>query len=194
MVSLLLIAALAGGCGGEEEQSSGSSEEEVAEQSVAEQETGSGEPEATQTETVEEEPPEGSDATVGETVTLGDVQWLVTDAEQSDELRSIKGEYEEGSFVIADIIFANGGNQDITLATPFLTVLDAEGNEFEAGIENNFTFLYPEENMFVDPIEPGTAKEGKVIFSVDPNSSDLKLQVGEANFASDEAADINLGL
>ncbi len=189
---LLIIAALAGGCGGEE-QSGGSSEEEVAEQSVAEQETGSEEAESTQTETTEESA-EDSDATIGETVALGDVQWTVTDAEQSDELLSIKGEYEEGNFVILDVAFANGSNQDITLATPFLTVLDGEGNEFEAGIENNFTFLYPEENMFVDPVEPGTAKEGKVIFSVDPESSDLKLQVGEANFASDETADINLGL
>ncbi len=189
---LLIIAALAGGCGGEE-QSGGSSEEEVAEQSVAEQETGSEEAESTQTETTEESA-EDSDATIGETVALGDVQWTVTDAEQSDELLSIKGEYEEGNFVILDVAFANGSNQDITLATPFLTVLDGERNEFEAGIENNFTFLYPEENMFVDPVEPGTAKEGKVIFSVDPESSDLKLQVGEANFASDETADINLGL
>ncbi len=195
MVSLLLIAALAGGgCGGEEEQSGGSPEEEVAEQSVAEPETGSGETEAAGRETTEEESAEGSDATIGETVTLGDVQWLVTDAKQSDELRSIKGEYEEGSFVVVDITFANGSNQDITLATPFLAVLDGQGNEFEAGIKNNFTFLYPEENMFVDPVEPGTAKEGKVIFSVDPESSDLKLRVGEANFASDETADINLGL
>jgi len=192
MSFLLIIAALAGGCGGEE-QSDGSSEEEVAEQSVAEQETGSGETESTQTQTTEEQS-ESSDATIGETVALGNVQWTVTDAEQSDELLSIKGKYEEGSFVIADVIFANGANQDITLATPFLTIVDSEGNEFEAGIENNFTFLYPEENMFVDPVEPGTAKEGKVIFSIEPDSSDLKLQVGEANFASDETADIDLGL
>ncbi len=191
---LLTIAALAGGCGGEEEQSGSSSEEEVAEQSVADQETGSEKTGSTQAQTTEEQSAEGSDATIGEAVTLGKVQWRVTDAEQSDELLSIKGEYEEGNFVIADLTFANGANQDITLATPFLTVVDSEGNEFEADIENNFTFLYPEENMFVDPIEPGTAKEGKVIFSVDPGSSDLKLKVGEANFASDESANIDLGL
>ena len=191
---LLIVAALASGCGGEEEQSGGSSEEEVAEQSVAVQETGSEETESTQAQTPEEQSAEGSDATIGETVTLGKVQWMVTDAEQSEELLSIKGDYEEGNFVIVDVTFANGSNQDITLATPFLTVVDSDGNEFEAGIENNFTFLYPEENMFVDPVEPGTAKEGKVIFSIEPNSSDLKLRVGEANFASDASANIDLGL
>ncbi len=193
---LLIVAALASGCGGEEEQSGGSSEEEVAEQSVAVQETGSEETESTQTQTqtTEEQSAEGSDATIGEIVALGNVQWMVTDAEQSEELLSIKGEYEEGNFVIVDVTFANGSNQDITLATPFLTVVDSEGNEFEAGIENNFVFLYPEENMFVDPVEPGTAKAGKVIFSVEPDSSDLKLRVGEANFASDASANIDLGL
>jgi len=37
-------------------------------------------------------------------------------------------------------------------------------------------------------------KEGKIIFSVEPDSSGLQLRVGEAKFASDESAYIDLGL
>ncbi len=188
---LVVVAAFVGGCGGEE-QSTGSSEEEVAEQSVAEPETESTEETTTPAKTTDSSPEQGV-ASVGELVTLGDVQWIVTNPKQSEELLSIKGEYEEGNFVIADVGFSNNTNQDITLATPFMTLIDSQGNEFEADIEYNFTFLYPEENMFVDPIEPGASKEGKIIFSVAPDSSDFRLQVGEGRFASDETGYIDLG-
>lgn len=175
-----------------EEQSTGSPEEEVAEQSVAEQEAGSAE------ETTQAEPVGGSSdedvASVGEPIVLGGAQWIVTNPEQSDQLLSIKGEYEEGSFVIVDIGFLNNSNQDVTLATPFIALLDSQGNEFEADIENNFTFLYPEENMFVDPIEPGAVKEGKVIFSVTPDSSGFRMRLGEGRFASDETGYVDLGI
>jgi hypothetical protein len=118
----------------------------------------------------------------------------VTDAERLDELLSIKGEYEQGSFVSIDVTFSNSSNQDVTLATPFFTLIDSEGREFEPDIGNNFTYLYPEQNMFVEPVAPDSTKEGKLIFGVEPDSSGLRLQVGEARFASDETALIDLGL
>jgi hypothetical protein len=180
-VFLVLLAAFIGGCGGED---SGSQTEEAAEQDGVEQESA---------ETTE--PAETEDAaSIGEPVTVGDVQWTVTDAQQLDELLSIKGEYEQGSFVIMDVTFSNSSNQDVTLATPFFTLIDSEGREFEPEIEYNFTYLYPEENMFVEPVDPGSYKEGKIIFGVEPGSSELRLRVGEARFASNETALIDLGL
>jgi hypothetical protein len=178
---LVLLATFVGGCGGED---SNSQTEEAAEQDGAGQES---------TETTEAAETEAA-ASIGEPVTIGDVQWTVTDAERLDELLSIKGEYEPGNFVIMDVTFSNSSNQDVTLATPFFTLIDSKGREFEPDIGNNFTYLYPEENMFVEPVAPGSTKEGKLIFGVEPDSSGLRLQVGEARFASDETALIDLGL
>ena len=179
-VFLVLLAAFVGGCGGED---SGSQTEEAAEQEGAGQES---------TETTEAVETEAA-ASIGEPVTIGDVQWTVTDAERLDELLSIKGEYEPGSFVIMDVTFSNSSNQDVTLATPFFTLIDSEGREFEPDIEDNFFFLFPEENMFVEPVDPGSTKEGKIIFETAPDSSGLRLRVGEAKFASEETAFIDLG-
>lgn len=179
-VCLVLLVTLAGGCGGEE---SGSQTEEATEQGDARQES------AETTEAAETE----ATASIGEPVTIGNVQWTVTDAEQLDELLSNKGEYEQGSFVSMDITFSNNSNQDVTLATPFLTLLDGQGREIEADIEDNFLHVYADENMFVDHVKPGATKVGKVIFSVDPDASGLKLQVGEARFASNKTAYIDLG-
>jgi hypothetical protein len=178
---LVLLAAFIGGCAGED---SGSQTEEATEQDGVEQEAA---------ETTEPAQTDAA-ASIGEPVTIGDVQWLVTDAEQLDELLSIKGEYELGSFVIVDVTFSNSSNQDVTLATPFFTLIDSEGREFEPEIEYNFTYLYPEENMFVEPVDPDSRKEGKLIFGTAPDSSGLRLRVGEARFASDETALIDLGL
>ena len=177
---LVLLAAFVGGCGGED---SGSQTEEAAEQN------GGGQESAETTAVAGTE----AAASIGEPVTVGDVQWTVTGAEQEDELISNKGDYAQGTFVVVDVTFANGRNQDVTLATPFFALIDSEGREFEPDIEDNFFFLFPEENMFVEPVDPGSMKEGKIIFETAPDSSGLRLRVGEAKFASEETAFIDLG-
>jgi hypothetical protein len=182
---LIAVAAIAGGCGGGEEASSSADE-------AAEQET-----EVVETESTEESSTtgseEGSGHSIGETVVVGDVAWAVTDVEESDILVSRLGS-EEGHFVIVDLMFQNNSNQDITFATPFVTLVDGEGREFEPDIEYNFTHIEPENNMFAAHVRPGVTKEGRIIYSIEPDSSGLQLQVGEARFASDETAYIDLGI
>jgi hypothetical protein len=182
---LIAVAAVAGGCGGGEEASSSADE-------AAEQET-----EAVVTEPTEESTTtgseEGSGHSIGETVVVGDVAWAVTDVEESEILVSRLGS-EEGHFVIVDLMFQNNSNQDITFATPFVTLVDGEGREFEPDIEYNFTHIEPENNMFAAHVRPGVTKEGRIIYSIEPDSSGLQLQVGEARFASDETAYIDLGI
>jgi len=183
---LIAVAALAGGCGGGEDADSSADEE------AAEQQT-----EAVETESTEEAATTGSEEgaghAIGETVVVGDVAWSVTDAEESDILVSRLGS-EEGNFVIVDLIFQNNSNQDITFATPFITLVDSEGREFEPDIESNFTHIEPENNMFAAHVQPGVTKQGKVIFAVEPDSSGLQLRVGEARFASEKSAYIDLDL
>lgn len=178
---LVFIVAFGGGCGGEEDASS-SADEPVEQQS----EPATTEPTATQSATTE------SAASIGEPVAVGDVEWTVTDAELSAILVSNLGT-EEGNFVIVDVTFKNNSNQDITFATPFVTLLDSEGREYEADITSNFTHVEADKNMFAAHVQPGVTKEGRIIFSVDPDSTGFKLKVGAARFASDEIAYIDLG-
>jgi hypothetical protein len=182
---LIAVATLAGGCGGGEEASSSADE-------AAEQETEDVEIESTEESTTTGSE-EGSGHSIGETVVVGDVAWAVTDVEESDILVSRLGS-EEGHFVIVDLMFQNNSNQDITFATPFVTLVDGEGREFEPDIEYNFTHIEPENNMFTAHVRPGVTKEGRIIYSIEPDSSGLQLQVGEARFASDETAYIDLGI
>jgi len=179
MASLLVVVVFVAACGGDE--ASEPSAEETTGQEEAKQATV---PEET-------EPEDDSVASIGETVSVGDVQWTVTDVQQYDELISDFGN-DEGNFVIVDVTFSNNSNQDITFATPFMSIVDSQGREFEPEISVNFRQIKPENNMFVDPVKPGSTKEGRVIFPVAPNASGLRLQVGEARFASEETVQVDL--
>ena len=174
IVFLAMVAALGVGCGGE--QASDSSADD---QGGAEQTTGS---------------TEKSVASIGEPVTVGNVQWTVTKGEWTDILVSPRWGDDEGNFVILDVDFSNNSNQDLRLATPFMTLVDSQGREFEPDIEMNAFHLWGEENMFVGKVEPGTRKEGRIIFPIEADSSGLKLRVGGAEFASKETRYIDLGV
>ena len=174
MALLVAVAALVVGCGGEQ----------ASDTSVDEQGGATGQ---------KTEPAKESVASVGDPVTVGSVQWTVTKAEWSDVLVSPRWGNDEGTFAILDLDFSNNSNQDLRLATPFVSLVDSEGREFEPDIEMNFFHLWGEENMFVGKVEPGTTKEGRIIFPIDPDSSGLKFRVGEARFGSNQTRDIDLG-
>ena len=165
---LVVVAVLAGGCGGEQ----------------------ANEQDGTQQKT---ESTEKTTASIGEPLTIGSVQWTVTDAQQLDKLFTPSGS-EPGNFISVDIAFTNNSNQDITLATPFFALVDSKGDEFQPDIDDNFMGVEPSKNMFADQVEPGTTKEGTIVFSVDPGTSGFKLRVGEATFASKKTGYIDLGL
>ncbi len=181
-VVFLIVVALIGGCGGEEAPSSSVAGVDEQDEVVQEEST-----------PAKTEPAEESVASIGDPVTIGDVRWTVTNAEQHNILVSRLGT-EEGDFVVVDLNFSNNSNQDITLATPFLILQDSAGREFEADIESNFFHVYEEENMFVDHVVPGATREGKIIFSVEPDASGFELRVGEGRFASNETRLIDLGI
>ncbi len=180
-VAFLLLVFVAG-CGGNE-----ASEPPAGERGGQEEAGQATAPEGTDTA-------DGSMASIGEPITIGDVRWTVTDAQRYDKLVSNFGTDEEGYYIVVDITFQNNSNQDITLATPFMTIFDNQGRKFEPDIDINFRQVKPEDNMFIDQVKPGTTKEGQVIFPVPSDASGLRLRVGEARFALDKTAYIDLGI
>jgi Domain of unknown function (DUF4352) len=165
---LVVVAVFVGGCGGEQ----------------------ANEQDGTQQKT---ESTEKTAASIGEPLTVGSVQWTVTDARQQNEIFTPSGS-EQGNFISIDVAFTNNSNQDITLATPFLALVDSQGDEYQPDIDANFMGVEPSKNMFADQVEPGATKEGTIIFSVDSGTSGFKLRVGEARFASNKTGYIDLGL
>lgn len=177
-------------CGGEPDTSTSSSSAEQKEDAKEEVE-----PKEAPKEEPKEEPEEL--AGVGDTVTVGDIEWTATSARQANQLtqQGIPSEFaktEQGNFVIVDFDFTNNSNEAVTLNTESLALVDSEGRESGPSSE---AFLYtPEERqIFLERVNPGVTKQGQAIFEVAPGASGFQLQAGDARMFTDENVYIDLG-
>ena len=133
---------------------------------------------------------------IGDIVSVGDVSWQVTDAQQTTVLTSQFGEFgspKQGNFVIVDFLFTNNGNEAVTLDPISLTLIDGQGREFEPDTDT-FEYIPEEKDIFLNQVNPGVSHEGMVIFTVAPDASDFTLQVGDAKLFGNETASIELDM
>jgi hypothetical protein len=163
---------------------SGSSEEKKPAPSKEKQKSGSSK---------EEQPA----VAIGESVTVGDVTWRVTDARQANQLtqQGVSKQFaktEQGNFVIVDFDFTNNGSDPITLDNASLALIDSEGRESNPS-SDQFFYVPDDRQIFLENTNPGITKQGTTIFEVAPGSSGFQLQAGDAQFFSDENGYIDLG-
>lgn len=132
-------------------------------------------------------------AELNEPVDVADVTWEVTNAEQTDRLKS-PIERRRGNFVVVDFNFTNNSDEPVTLDSASLAVLDGEGRTFETDPETSTSFVPTRLDPFLDSVNPGVSQPGRVIFTVAPDAEDLVLQAGDTDMISDEEGYVNLGL
>ena len=137
-------------------------------------------------------------ASIGETVTVGDVSWTVTDARLEDELVSYTFPIERppGRFLSIDFNVENVSERPATLNKDTITLFDAEGNKFRAQPDRNDSFVVPEKNLLFTEhglLEPGQTKEGKVNFEVLANSSGFTASLGDTDPTGVEGEKVDLG-
>ena len=137
-------------------------------------------------------------ASIGETVSAGDVSWTVTDASTETVLRtytfppkSVPGRYVSMEFAIENV-----ADRPVTLTGETITLFDAEGNAFRPEPDRNSTFVEPELNILFNEkslLQPGTTKEGKVNFEVLDNSSGFTALLGDTDPTVSEGRRVDLG-
>lgn len=146
--------------------------------------------------TAPEEPGEPEQAQtvagIGATVPVGDVAWQVNDASQATQLSTDYGESKQGNFVIVDFVFQNNGNEAVTLDSSSVALVDGQGRESQVDTDN-FAYVDPNKDVFLQQVNPGVSKEGQVIFTVAPDSADFNLSVGDTNMFGGEDALVDLG-
>ena len=145
-----------------------------------------------QREAAPEPEPEQPRAAVGETLEVGDVAWQVTSAAPATELTSEFMEPKQGNFIIVDFLFTNNGDEPITLSTTSLTLLDSENRESQPDTDT-FGYIPPEQDVFLNQVNPGVTDEGRVIFTVAPDASGFTLRLGDAAIFGGETGLVELG-
>ena len=133
---------------------------------------------------------------IGEPVTVGDVQWTVTEARQADQVRQEGfgdfGQTKQGNFVIVDFDFTNNSDQAVTLDQFSLVLIDGNGNENQVDTDN-LTYVPENRDIWFQQVNPGVTRQGRAVFDVAPNSSGFQLQAGDTDLFSDENGYVDLG-
>ncbi|MGH3090296.1 MAG: DUF4352 domain-containing protein [Rubrobacteraceae bacterium] len=132
-------------------------------------------------------------AGIGEPLTVGDAEWLVSNAVQTDQLQSqFGGPAAQGNFIVVDFTFTNNTGEAVTLDPVTMTLVDGQDRQFDADTDT-FEYIPEGRDLFLEQVNPGVTQEGQVIFTVAPDAADFQLEVGGAGFLSTETGRINLG-
>ena len=129
-------------------------------------------------------------AAVGETLAVRDVAWTVRTARQATTLQDPFGQSSEGTFIVVDVNFQNNSGRAVTLDTTSMTLLNSKGRESTA---DPHMFIPPEQQLFLENVNPGVSKQGQAIYSVAPGASGFRLQAGGTNPFVGDAGYIDLG-
>jgi hypothetical protein len=132
---------------------------------------------------------------IGEPVGVGEVGWIVNDAQRTQLLQSQFGPFgnnKQGNFVVVNFGFLNHSSQPITLNSAAIMLIDERGREFQMD-PTAFEYVPPEKLIFLEQVNPGVIRNGIAVFTVAPDASGFRLRVGDAKIFSAGEAYIDLG-
>ena len=187
LVFLVIVVAALGGGGGDVAQQQEQPRQEQA------QNQDQGQRQGQQEQQAEEQPKPKPEYSVGQTATVGNVEWTVTDAYRTTLLRSNFGTQKRGNFVVADFTFTNNRPEEVTLDPELHIILrDAQGREFGTDTDA-WEFVPTRLNLFLQPVNPGISQDGRVIYEVPPDAEGFVLILDDVEFWEDKTARYDLG-
>ena len=140
----------------------------------------------------EQKPTPQADYSVGQTAQVANVQWRVSDAYLTNQLRSNFGTQKRGRFVVVDFTFTNNRDEEVTLDPELHMVLkDRRGREFGTDVDS-WEFMPTNLNIFLEPVNPGLSKTGRVIYQVPPDAWGFTLKLDDVEFWEEESAVFDL--
>jgi hypothetical protein len=140
----------------------------------------------------EQKPTPQAEYSVGQTAQVANVQWRVSDAYLTNQLRSNFGTQKRGRFVVVNFTFTNNRNEEVTLDPELHMVLkDRRGREFGTDVDS-WEFMPTNLNIFLEPVNPGISKNGRVIYQVPPDAWGFTLKLDDVEFWEDKSAVFDL--
>jgi hypothetical protein len=168
---------------------------ELADQEAAQEKAKTGEPQVQknkQQPQAAKKPTPKAEYSVGQTAQVANVQWRVSDAYLTNQLRSNFGTQKRGRFVVVDFTFTNNRDEEVTLDPELHMVLkDRRGREFGTDVDS-WEFMPTNLNIFLEPVNPGISKNGRVIYQVPPDAWGLTLRLDDVEFWEEESAVFDL--
>ncbi len=189
LLAVIVIGAALGG-GGDDGTNDGVVDNK---QPVAEE--ASTEPEESNAPKVEEEIVEVG---IGTPATIADVSFTVNSVEETKKISSgnefIDDVETEGKFLIIDITIKNDKKEAITINSSYFKLITSDNVEYDPNTDGAVMMaMMDEDDFFLQQVNPGLSKTGKVIFEV---GADLELNSlilrGQTGFWGTETVEISL--
>lgn len=138
---------------------------------------------------------ETKDAKIGEKVKVDDLEYTVNSVKTAD---SVGNQYvssnADGKYIVADVTVKNNGDESITIDTELFKILDGDatsGADASASTDANTSTSNPSDiGFFLEKLNPGNEKTGKVVFDVSEStaqSDKTKMQVKSGMFGNQKA-------
>ena len=187
----VVVIALAQGGGGGQQAANSPPEREEKDEGV---EGGGPDPEAKDPLEGEKKKPEPQKQySVGQTATVANVEWKVTDAYLTDQLTSTFETQKRGRFVVVDFTFTNNRDEEVTLDPELHMILkDSQGREFGTDADA-WEFVPTDLNIFLEPVNPGVSTDGRVVYQVPSDATGFTLTLDDVEFSEDKSAVFDLG-
>ncbi len=131
--------------------------------------------------------------TVGQTAKVANVEWEVTDAFLTDQLKSNFGTQKQGRFVVVDFTFTNNRDEEVTLDPDLHMILkDSKGREFGTD-PDAYEFMPTDLDIFLEPVNPGVSTDGRVIYQVAADANGFTLKLDDVELMEEGSAVFDLG-
>jgi hypothetical protein len=130
---------------------------------------------------------------VGQLAPVGDVEWRVTQAYPTTQLKDIYGfdPPKRGNFVVVQFQFTNNRAESVTLDQTHMALIDSQGREFEPDVET-FGYIPTEKDIFLEQVNPGVTERGMVIFTVAPDAGGFTFRGDDLDFWEERTAKVAL--
>ena len=129
---------------------------------------------------------------VGQTAQVANVTWRVSDAYLTNQLRSNFGTQKRGRFVVVNFTFTNNRSEEVTLDPDMHMILkDRTGRQFGTDVDS-WEYMPTNLDIFLEPVNPGISKNGRVIYQVPPDAWGFTLKLDDVEFWKEESAVFDL--
>jgi hypothetical protein len=184
---LLIIALVAAGGGGDGGGGGGESAKKDEPRAAEDKKKAEEKPQA------EKKPKPKPEYTVGQTAKVANVEWEVTDAFLTDQLKSNFGTQKQGRFVVVDFTFTNNRDEEVTLDPDLHMILkDSKGREFGTD-PDAYEFMPTDLDIFLEPVNPGVSTDGRVIYQVAADANGFTLKLDDVELMEEGSAVFDLG-
>jgi hypothetical protein len=134
----------------------------------------------------------GATAQVGDKLTLKGTTYRVTGV---DTVKQIGDEYTgataNGEFVVIDIQLTNEEDEPATILEDNIRVIGGNGSSYSTS--DDALFVYPDQTILLEEIQPGVTERGKLVYDLPPGAvKGARLQVED--LFSGSTGEIKLGL